>query len=401
MQGGFYQLCYAHPDTGWGIVNTSPGTPKEIQDIFSSVERVNAGLASNEYALTGKNETPMCMFEITGKSNIAIIARIQYGLSDGQGRPISFSHGYVFEDAYQLLKDPNNIVGITKENFADQRITESERDSAKSIPGAMNRMLLEKTLPEYIPEELIMNYPLSFRAALDYCNLSLEMFRKFLLVVYSHLLSSNSDNNLYVKTDGSELYAWSLMYLTLSVIPYSMRPGFSCATYMHKGQHNAKLIFCAELPQGVPQIDPITGLNNVINEVTEKRLQNRSPIILDAVNRAVEGKQNGLFDGIEECLRLLGDERNISMQTINVCFGVWNKEYENSDRLQGILYGWLTLCVQHSPQWEIVLCELLNQIKIKGLELDSEIRKKLLSLLEQPITAELRGIIMSQCGMVE
>ena len=401
MQDGVFQLCYAHPDSGWGVINTSFDTPKEIQDVFSSVERVNAGLASSEYALTGKNETPRCMFEIVSRDNISIVARTLYGISDVQGRPISFSHGYVFSDSYQLLKNPNNVIDISNDNYADQRITDTERDTVKSIPGAINHLLIEKTQPELIPDELIKNTPVNVRDALDCCHLSIELYRRYMLVVYSHLLSTGSDNNLYVKTDGSEQYARNLMYLTLSAIPYSMRSILSCATYLHKGQHNAKLIFCAELPQGVPQINPLTGQNNVINEITEKRLQNRSPIILDAVKRVAEENQNELFDGLEECLCSLGDKQINTMQTLNLCFGVWNREYEKPDKIQGIIYGWLTQCVQRSQQWEETLCVMLKQLKSANLEMDPEIRKLLPPLLEQPVSDELQDLIKNQCGELE
>lgn len=388
MKRKFFQACYAHPDTGWGVINTSANIPQSLIDDFSAVERGNAGAAAGTVVPMGESETPSCMMEIYCRNDTVGLVRVQYGLSDGQGRPISFAHGYLFPDAYTILKRPNELLCIRRENFADQRISKEERAAIRSTPGAFNRELIERSASDMIPAGLSMRTPFTLKNALQRCGMTEAAYRTFVNAVYAHLLSTNTEKNLYVKTDGSEEYAWNLLYLTYSAIPYSMRTLLSASTCLHAGQHNTKLIFCAELPDGMPQIDPVSGDNNVMSETVEKRLKERNPVISAAIDYAMKGRQDQFFKFIETYLQLMGNERMNTMPVINLAYRFCKKEYNLPDRLPGALYGWLALPVKNTADWERVVCYILAKAAEQEVDVGAEVKKMLLSRMETSVTEE-------------
>lgn len=390
MKREFFQACYAHPDNGWAVVNTSADMPQELIDEFSLIERTNAGMAAGEKVSMGKNETPSCMLEIYCRNDAIGLVRTQYGLSDGQGRPISFSHGYIILGAYELLKEPNHLLRIKNENFADQRITEDERAGIRSVPGALNRELIKLSEPAGMPEEFLLGDPYSYQSALKECNLSEAAYHKYIIALYAHLLSTNTDKNLYIKTDGSEKYARNLLYLTYLAMPYSMRVLLSASTYVHVQQHNTKLIFCYELPDSVPQIDPVAGTNNVMNEIVEKRTRERNPFITVAFSYIVCGKQDYFFKSIEACLKLMGNEKLNTMPVMNLAYSICMKEYDIPSRLPGLVYSWLALSVQNTDHWERIVCFLLKKAENYKIKLGEEVENLLKSRLERAVTEKFR-----------
>lgn len=385
-----FQACYAHPDTGWAVVNTSADIPQGMINDFSSIERANAAMAAEKKVPMGENETPSCMLEVYCRNDAVGLVRTQYSLSDGQGRPISFSHGYIFSGAYEFLKEPNDLLRIKRENFADQRVSEEERAEIRSMPGAVNRELIKASAPERMPETFLMDGAFSYGNALEECNLSEDAFRIYMMAIYVHIFSGKTDRNLYIKTDGSERYARNLLYLTYLAVPYSMRVLLSASTCVHAKQHNAKLIFCYELPEDMPWIDPVTGANNVMNEIVEKRTRERNPFIRACLDYAACGKQDYLFKAMESSLRFMGNERLNTMPVMNLAYSMCRKEYDNSERLPGLVYGWLALPVRNTDKWEMALCLLLKKTEECEIELGDEVEKLLRSRLEEAVTERFK-----------
>lgn len=392
MSDVFYQAVYAHPKEGWAVINTSDDLPEKLMNDFSAVERVNAGLASGTPVPMGDNETPSCMFEIYFKNDAAGLVRVQYGLSDVQGRPVSFAHGYIFPNAYTLLKSPEKIISIKNENFADQRIDDEEKAKIRSTPGALNEALIEKSLAKDIPLELTRDNSLSVKDSLEMCKMTKESYGRYILAIYVHILSAKTENNLYIKTDGTEKYARNLLFLTYSAIPFSMRSQLSASTYLHMEQHNTKMIFCAELPDNMPHIDPVSGDNNVMNDTLEKRTKDRNPFILRAVDYAMADRQIQFFTAIEGCLRLMGNERLDSMQAMNLAFKFGMKEYDNAEQLPGMIYSWGALQVPNSEEWENGMTFLLKKAEEFSVSVGTETRDILLSRIENAVTESFRNI---------
>lgn len=389
----YYQACYAHPDTGWAVVNISSDTPKSLVEDFSLIERTNAGLSSNKTVPMGASENPSCMFEIYCRNDAVGLVRTQYSISDSQGRPISFSHGYIFTNAYEILKDPNNILRISSANFSDKRISDEEKAAIRSTPGELNRELIKRAVPDDIYGELILREPFGVEESLKTCGLDDNSYMKYMLAVYSHLLATNTDKNLYIKTDGSEKYAWNLMYLTYIAVPYSMRPLLNCSTLLHLEQHNSKMIFCYETPDGVPYINPVTGENNVMSDVVEKRIRDRNPFIEKIMEFIHKGNQKALYDAIETCLRIMGDTQLNTMQVINLSYSLLTKEHEKADRLPGIIYSWMVLPVSNSKNWESTAITFLNNAERLGIKFGDEVKSVMRNRLEGAVTEDFVTLV--------
>lgn len=386
----FFQACYGHSDTGWTVLNTSQDIPRELEEDFLSMERRNAGLVAGTKVSMGENETPSCMLEIYCRNNAAGLVRTQYSLSDGQGRPVSFSHGYLIPRAYELLKDPNNLLRITKGNFADQRIPREEKAMLGFVPGALNRELIRISGLEEIPDRFMLEEAYSYESALRVCNLSEKAYHTYIVALYAYLFSTDAEKNLYIKTDGSEKYAWNLLYLTYLAVPYSMRVLLSASTYVRAEQHNSKLIFCYELPDGVPQIDPVTGINNVMSETVEKRTRERNPFITAGLSYVACGKQDHFFTALESCLRLMGDVRLNTLPVMNLAYSICKREYDVPERLPGLLYSWLVLPVHNTEDWENAVCFLLKKTADYAAEPGVEVKKILRSRLERAVTEKFK-----------
>ena len=388
-----FQACYGRPDTGWAVVNTSPDIPKGIVDDFTAVERVNAAAVSGNIVAMGANETPSCMWELYCKNDTVGLVRIQYHLSDIEGRPISFAHGYLFPNCYDLLKKPEFFLTIARENFADQRLTAEEKEELRKVPGALNRELMKRSVPDLMPSDFLHYSSISVENALKRCGMDETAYKKWMIAVYSQILTTNTQKNLYVKTDGSEEYAINLLYLTYAAIPYSLRPLLSASTYLRQNQRNTKLIFCAELPAGVPQYNPSTGETNIISEVTAKRTDDRNPIISAAIEYLIHGEAEKCFVFIEACLDAMANDRITSMQSINLAHSIYRGEFQLEDRLPSIIYSWLTLPVPNSDSWEEFVCFLLEQFEKKKLKPSDDIKELLTKRLKDAVTEDFSEVV--------
>lgn len=388
MQVKYYQACYGRADTGWSVVNTSPNIPKSIADDFAAIERGNAAAVSGRLVPMGANETPSCMLELYCKNDALGLVRVQYHLSDIEGRPISFAHGYIFPDAYELLKNPGWILSLSRVNFADQRISQEEKEGLRKLPGELNRELMKKSVPELMPGEFICNPVPSLSEAMSRCGLDKETYKNWIIAVYSQVLATNIQKTLYVKTDGSEEYALNLLYLTYLAIPYSLRPLLTASTYLKEKQRNTKLIFCAELPAGVPHYDPITGETNTVNDVVAKRLDDRNPVISAALGHLLEGTDKRCFEFIEACLDLMADAWITNMQSINLAYSIYRREFQMPERLPLILHNWLALPVQNNEDWEEFACFLFSEMQNKGIEPNAETAEILSTRLKDAVTDE-------------
>ncbi len=386
----YFQACYAHPDTGWAVVNTSENMPQSLIDEFSLIERGNAGLAANKTVPMGMNENPTCMFEVYYSNGSIGLVRVQYRISDSQGRPISFAQGYIFQNAYHVLKTPENLLRVSGENYSMQKIPEQKKKEIRSTPGALNRELISLAEPDSKQELLLTEEEYSVKNAMEVCGISEEAYLSYMLAVYSHLLLSNMERNLYVKTDGTERYAKNLLFLTYQALPYSLRTQITASTFLHEGQHNTKLIFCYEVPGGVPFIEPVNGSNNVVTETVAKRTRDRNPIIEESVHRAVLEEHEQWYKKIALILEHAGDEQLNTMQILNLVSHICAKDYEKADDLPGIVYGWMALSVQNTEKWELIAGDLLFKALTKDVHLGKEVDDLVRSRRETAVTAEFR-----------
>ena len=104
----FYQICFTRMDqgVGWTTFNASPDIPQSMLADFS---RMEAGNEIKGKVPVGRDGTPLHMREWACARDYFYAVMVEYGHKDEHGRSSFFSHGYGFENAYELLKDPSRV----------------------------------------------------------------------------------------------------------------------------------------------------------------------------------------------------------------------------------------------------------------------------------------------------
>lgn len=329
----FYQACYTRLDgntnaSGWKTCNLSPDMRAEMQSFFESSEKVNEIIAA-----------PICLMKIFGNGTYTGISHIQYGTKDNFGRPKFFSHGFVFEDSYEFLKDPNRILTVAPDNF---------------------RFTLEETAN--IPTSLMRTAAWTDESAIRRCGMTKNSYIQYMECVYAALFA-RTKMTIYVKTDGTDEMMKALLYLTYSALPYSLRPRIS-ASDSEKNAKNMMLVFTSEIPAGYKYVDPKTGANNIVDRAHERRLQENEFALCYVENfPMLPENRTKYYATIEEYLRHMGDIRQSEMGALRLAFNMMTRTKNRSNEaIIGLLYDWLNLNVPTNDCIIQNYCEVLHMI---------------------------------------
>ena len=374
-------------DTGWSILNTSDNIPKSVLDDFLTVERANAA-AAGKLLPDSERGGRSCMTELFCRNNLLALVRVQYQLSDNEGRPVSFAQGYLFPDAYEMLKNPNELLTVDPANFAEQQITSEEKAMLRSHTGALNHELMKKAAN--IPETLSFSPPLTISNALHCCGMDRERLLVWLKAVYLQLFLSKTPKSLYVITDGSQEFLQNLLYITYCSLPYSLRPLLTASTHLYKEQRNTGLLFTTTCNGA--WIDPMTGENIVLDDTIGKRVENRNPIISASVNYVMDNMQDECFSGMEDYLNQAGDVRLNSLAAINLAYSMYKGDYRQQERLPVLIHQWLSLPVPNSDSWEKVAVQLMELMYDKQCQISSDTRTLLISRLSKAVTGNFKDL---------
>lgn len=208
MRTKFYQACFAHVDTGnlstgWQVVNTSANIMQSMVSFFENSEK------SNDVSVNKKNAdgSPLKVTKIICDGKNIGLTQVKYGLSDKVGRACFFSHGYIANDSYEVLKTPENILNISDDNF---------------------HFSVEET--QSIPEELKYTEARSEKDIMEKYGLNRDLCVNFVKCALFPLFSS-AQTTVFVKTDGSREMAMDLLYIIYHSLPYSLRPRVTASTY--------------------------------------------------------------------------------------------------------------------------------------------------------------------------
>lgn len=365
----FYQACFSRlggssASSGWQSVNLSPGIPQRLKEWYERTERGNQ--PAQHDTPRDKNGNPLCMLEILCDGSGVGISRVQYGLADAVGRENMFCHGFLFQNAYELLKDPNRILQIADDNF---HFTAQET--------------------ERIPEELLLAPPFTEEGALKLCQMDQEKYAAYISCLY-YALSTNTRITLYVKTDGEDRTARALLYLAYSAVPYSLRARITAATYAGSSVRNAMLVFGRDCPENCLYVEPSTGENNILTESLRNRWK-RYPFVDYYARhyRELKGKKERFYGGIEDWLGKMGDPRLRDMGAVRLAFSMaWEDSGERPD-LAAQLYEWLTLPVPANETLDNTVAGLLRQAVEREIDLGEDKEALLAQRLQTSQSSEL------------
>ena len=365
----FYQACFTRlgtnaVDSGWQLLNLSPDLTVQAKKLFENSEKGNQNIGVD--TPRDVNGAPLNMLEVICGDTCAGIVRVQYGTeSVGRGGNM-FCHGYLFENAYELLKEPGQLIRVSDSNF---HFTSEET----KVPTV----------------ELSMDPPYTVEDALAFCGMDREHYLTYIYAVYT-TLSTSTAINIYVQTDGSDKMARELYYLTCCAIPYSLRMRVTMCTNSSLPNPGSALIFSHQVPVGKKYINPVTGDNNILNKGIIARF-NRNPYVGWFVEHYTdEAGMRDYFDHLESQLEEMGDRKLCSMDALRLAHTMVCKDGNTSPAV--LLYDWLNLPVPNNLAIERNIYRLLKQIIAKNIVLSDEAEQMLQSRLEQVESPELREL---------
>lgn len=373
MNTKFYQACFTRVDTGnmsagWQVVNTSSDMSQSMVAFFESNEK------SNDVSVTKQNAdgSPLRVTKIICDAKNIALTQVQYGLSDNSGRSRFFSHGYIASDPYEVLKDPQQVLGLSDANF---------------------HFSLEET--ENAPDLLTYDGQFSEEAIFEkYGWKNSDVYLKFVKCALYPLFSS-TQTTVFIKTDGSRQMAMELLYIIYHTIPFSMRSRVTASTYAKPMGANSMYVFTDELPSVGSRVDPLTGDNNILSDGYEKRLERyRFPLFYaQHMPMAVE-IHDGYYDKIEKTLEVMGDVHLNKPEAIRLAFMTLTDTSIADDEIGGVLYDWLSLSVPMNDGI-IELVEKFVRLAIKkNVQLSDNVITLLQKRLKETNSQSLRKVYL-------
>lgn len=364
----FYQFCFTRlggneAGAGWQSLNKSPDMPSELSSIADSAA------AGNQIAQSDKTPDGVCMHQIyAGDAGIGN-AYVNYAGRDFLGRGIYFSHAFLFENTYEVLKNPNNILAIDKSNY---HFTPEE---TASVPG-----------------ELAYSEPITEEKALALCNMTAESYVTFMKAIY-RLFFETAKITIYVKTDGSDEMANALMYLAYSALPYSLRHRITAETYAKpKSSECCSIVFTDSIPERVKYIDPVTGTNNIIDAALEDWLSKYTFALyyVNAYPTSLAYK-DAFFERIEDRLTKIGFAKTENNDLLNLAFKTATTKLDtlSNEELIKHFYEWLSLNLPINDYIVDRLCILMNMVTSRDITVNDMITEKIVDKISKSQSEKL------------
>ena len=395
MNNKVYQACYTRVghtcindvvstvpvSEGYQSIHCSEDLPGAVKKVFDERRMTVLSVGSKSSKKTGFSL--FCENNVWGAESLRFDLRTE-DRSGGGARPCLFDHTFLKEDAYEMLKEPESLVYISEDNFGTnvEQATEEEKEEFRTdIEGAL-RWCIRNTAA--IPNELVIDVPapadLTVQAICQKYGITEDNYQSFIKCVYQKLFLTEAKTSIYVKTDGSTGMMKDLLYLLLSVIPYSVRTRISAGEYCYEGQKGNDIYFTSHIPEGQAFIDPLTGNENVFNDKTKERFDDRFLFVTFALSLEPEARKV-YFDKMEGILKKLGLGRSDNWQRQHIQLAhMLMVGRENPAYLVPILYGLLNYPVSHEIFWEKCMATAINEIVKKDITLSDEMEKQLLDV---------------------
>ncbi len=366
----FYQYCFTRlggnaADAGWQSLNKSGDIPQEL---VNAAERI---AKDNHISESSKAPLGVAMHQIftEPQSDGLGVARVYYSGVDPFGRVLYYNHAYLFENAYEMLKEPNNVLGIADSNF---------------------RYTAEETAD--IPTDLQYSEPLCEAQALEACGMTAESYAAYMKAIF-RIFYETAKKTIYVKTDGSDKMAKDLLYLTYSALPYSLRHRITAETYAKpKSAEGCSLVFTDNIPERVKYVDPVTGANNVVDAALDAWLSKYGYALyyVNAYPNSVAHKKE-YFGGLEDILTKIGLKNTENNDLLNLAFKVGTTKTESlsNDELVRYFNEWLSLNLPLNDYVIGKLCSLLEMVTARDITINDVITTKIVDKISKSQSEKL------------
>lgn len=333
----FCQACYGKPGNNWELFNISPDAAPSMVSVLEKHEKSSTPENVGVENTINPDGTPKCFYEFISDEDAICLIRVQYGETDGFGRPKMFAHGFAFEGE-GMLEDPSVLLSVDDSNFA---------------------FSVEAT--EKIPEKLLMSGNFSFDKCFSDLGLSRENFETLMACVHTSLASA-TDFPIYIKCDNNMQTVKNAIFCILSALPYQLRYHLSFSNANSFRYSRSKCVmFVDSVPAHEYYFDLATGETNI--SLTEI---NSDP---DSYIAYYDFQQLGNADFAEYCKALKTVANNIGYP--------YNCYYEQLKMAITMLHG--TSGVKDMTDVEVIkyLIELLSKIPYQNVFVDDYIAKVL------------------------
>lgn len=232
----FYQVCYGKPDkTNWSSFNMANDTPEEVVSFFERTANNNTPQNTDPKFIASRED----LFEVVSQDGLTEISKIRYGTSDSFGRATMFAHGFVFNTPERILENPAELLSISNDNF---------------------KFTVEET--SCIPSCLMMDEMIDINSAMNISNIDASKLQAVLAAI-NISLSSSTNYPVYIIYNGDERCKKALIFLILSLLPYTLRYKLSFSTAnSFKNSMNKSVMILSEADKSEHFIDLENGETN-------------------------------------------------------------------------------------------------------------------------------------------
>ena len=404
MDSVFYQACYTRIgphskkdvaerkeiSAGYQNVHCSPNMPRSVLSAFESRRKT---ISSNTHSNV-RDKGLAFFFD----NNICGIEYVRYDCSDEKGRGVIFDQSFLFQDAYSLLKHPEEFFYIKDSNFGTN-IEKWELDDPifKEQEGTI-RWCLRHTaeIPTFLETDGLSTEIIDSAQIAEKYGIDEKKLKYFLYSVCFQLLSTDASRTLFVKTDGSLQMMRDLAYILFIHFPYSLRTKISCGEYCYQNQNNCSLMFTDKIPEPdkQPYIDPIAGTGNVFkNRQQEDNVGNRFPYVAHSALLS-DSERIEYYTSLEEAADKLGIGRSQDRSCLMLAHQLVTEAYNDPEMTADVLYDLLALPVVHNEAWEGMVTSLLSAVVNYSIVLPNTTKEMLSVLLRNDERRQYTGILI-------
>lgn len=247
-----FQCCYTHVSreqngavsTAWMPVAVSPNLPEKAKEFCTRVQSIHSKKVSG---VVDEEGNTLDLLEICGDGQYVYLLRTRFGGIDF-GRANMFSHAYILP--WDSLTDRiNDFLTVDLANFAA-----TEEEALEPRPALQRKR------------------PLTLQQALDTLQLDRKNYVTLIRCVYAQM-EQKAPQPLYIQYDGTEQQRDALLYCIYAGLPIEMSRRLSAASAPSATEMQRNLIFSRKAAAHTQYINPLTGENNLLLGLAERKIR--------------------------------------------------------------------------------------------------------------------------------
>lgn len=374
MNETFYQACFTRVNMrGWQCINTSSKLDATLYQMFERTVKSSDITPRDErhQLITNPDGTPLVVTKVVTDERTTTgigFLQTQYSGADETGRGTLFCHGFLFEDAYGMLRHPEVFLSISEDNF------HYSEEETLTIP----QKLLRKEV--YMSDDIE-------RLIMEKYNISQEQM-SYIIKCALYPFIQRMKSPIYIKTDGSRELAKDLMIMIYRSLPYSLRSKVAFSTYRNRQERNDGFtyIFTDTLPPYEKYFDPFSSENNILDKAYQKKLEANAFLLEYASTMPhTNAEHQEYYDTIETLLENMGNIYITKLRDIHTVLKTREGAISDED-LDGLFADWLQVENALSENYIKQIDDLLQRVITAKMIIDDWMEDKIWELTKESFT---------------